>query len=76
MRNARLYAAASKETVLDSLRTNGAALAGFVRGLTDEQLEQTIALGSRAWTTRQFIEQVVMGHPAMHGRSIRTVLGA
>ncbi len=76
-RHAREYADVGQRETLDALRGNGAALAGVVRGLSDEQLGRTTTVfGGREMSVVQIIGRVIIGHPRQHLVSIRAALEA
>jgi hypothetical protein len=53
------------------------AVAGWVRGLTDEKLGRSgpyVADGP-VWTVDRWIERVLIGHPGRHLDDIRAPLG-
>ncbi|MCC7372618.1 MAG: DinB family protein [Chloroflexi bacterium] len=63
----------SKADTLAALRTNGAAAASVVRGLSDEQLDRRSPMsfvGGAEWSTADIIERILIGHPTEHVQSI------
>jgi hypothetical protein len=49
----------------------------MVRGLTDEQLQQTAVVrlaGGQTLSAEQVLELALVGHPKDHGQSIQTAL--
>ena len=76
-RHAQEHVDVGKWETLDALRRNGDALAGAVRGLSDEQLGLTTTVfGGREMSVVQIIERVIIGHPRQHLASIRAAVGA
>lgn len=74
-RHAQEFSAATKTDVLSLLREGGASMAAYVRGLSDEQLDRTVALpladGAQV-STQQMIEGgVLIAHATEHLQSIR-----
>jgi hypothetical protein len=71
-------AGATKQEVLDLLRSDGEKMARYVRGLSDEQLDRKSELalaGGATVTTQQLIEGgVLIDHVNSHLRSIRAAM--
>jgi hypothetical protein len=67
----------SKQEALAELRAGGPAMAGFIRGLSDEELDRTgqIVQELPAMTVEQLIERVAMGELANHGGALRRAVG-
>ncbi|HET9017774.1 MAG TPA: DinB family protein [Thermomicrobiaceae bacterium] len=70
------YAECDQAETVALLRREAAAAAGFVRSLTDEQLDRSGVYldGLPAWTVEQWITRVLTGHPVGHLASIRAAL--
>jgi hypothetical protein len=70
--------AASKADVIKTLRDGGASMAGYIRGLNDEQLDRTVAFplaGGAAVSTEQLIKGgVLIEHVTGHLQSIRAAV--
>jgi hypothetical protein len=67
----------SKAETLAALRHNGAALVGFLRGLTDAQLAATghvPLLGEDPVSVEQVIARLVLRHSEVHLESIRQTI--
>ncbi|HYU19490.1 MAG TPA: DinB family protein [Chloroflexota bacterium] len=76
--HAQQYANCTKAETLELLRSQGQAAANLVRGLSDEQLDRSQPLslvGGAVWTTQQFIENGLIGHPRGHLESIKKACG-
>ena len=72
--HAKQFANCAKPEALELLRKSGAAAAGIVRGLSDEQLDRTATIelmGGASVSAQQFVEMVLLGHPQEHLESIR-----
>lgn len=70
------YATVPRAEVLELLRTNGAALASLVRGLSDAQLDRSLALPNGQTTTLAgLVGTGLVGHLRSHGGSIRAAVG-
>ncbi len=77
--HAEQYAACTQGEVLDLLRRNGAAVARFIRGLSDEDLTRSAPLplsSNTRWTVQRWVERLLIGHAEQHLRNIRAVTGA
>jgi hypothetical protein len=64
----------TREETIDLLRREGAAAAGLVRRLTDEQLDRTAVIpweGEAPVSARQLIERKLIGHIGEHLGGIR-----
>ena len=66
--HARKHAACTKEEVLGILRQTGAALADYVTGLSDAELDRTghLTLAGGELTTKQLIEAVILKSGGEH----------
>ena len=76
--HAEQYAACTPGEVLDLLRRNGAAVARFIRDLSDEDLTRSAPLplaGNARWTVQRWVERLLIGHAQQHLQSIRLVTG-
>jgi uncharacterized damage-inducible protein DinB len=73
--HARKHARTTKAETLELLRTNGAAAAAAVRGLTDAQLDRGASLMGGTMTAAELIERILIGHVVQHHDSIRGVVG-
>ena len=73
--HAKQQADVSKEQVIADLRQNCASAVALVRGLNDEQLDQSGSAFGRDWTTQQVIEMVLIGHTQDHLNTIRATTG-
>jgi hypothetical protein len=77
-KHAQDFATPSKAEVLAILRNDSPAMASFVRGLSDEQLDRSGALplaNNAQVTTQQLIEGgVLIDHAAGHLKSIRAAI--
>jgi uncharacterized damage-inducible protein DinB len=74
--HAKQHANCTKEETLALLRTNGAAAASSVRGLTDEQLERSKETPAGTMTVQQMIERILIGHVKGHQESIQATVTA
>jgi hypothetical protein len=75
--HAKQYATVTKDETVALLRKNGAAAAGTVRGLSDEQLDRSApVLGEPLMTAQQLVERGLIGHVKEHHGSIQAVVGA
>jgi hypothetical protein len=75
--HAKQYATVTKDETVALLRKNGAAAAGTVRGLSDEQLDRSApVLGGPLMTAQQLVERGLIGHVKEHHGSIQAVVGA
>jgi hypothetical protein len=75
--HAKQYANVTKDETVALLRKNGAAAAGTVRGLSDEQLDRSApVLGGPLMTAQQLVERGLIGHVKEHHGSIQAVVGA
>ena len=73
--HAQQFANVGKPETVDLLRSAGAKAAGMVRGLSDEQLQQSApVLGGPPQTAQQVAENILIGHPRQHLASIRGAL--
>jgi DinB superfamily len=76
---ARRNAACGKEDVLDRLRAHGAEAAALVRSLRDEDLDRSAPFplfGGGPVTVQTVIENVLIGDPVGHLRSIQAAVTA
>ncbi len=76
--HAQQFAKVTKAETLDLLRTNGSAAAAMLRGLSDEQLDQTASspvLGPEPVSTQQMIEGALFGGTQEHLASFRQASG-
>lgn len=66
--HARQHAECSRKDVLEVLRRNGAALADYVAGLTDSELDRSghLALAGGELTAQQLIEAVILKSGGEH----------
>lgn len=73
--HAAQHTSCTKEETQQLLRRNGAAVAAFIRGLSDAQLDHTayFALVGETRTTERMVERILLGHPEEHWASIRSV---
>ncbi len=69
---------ATKDEVLAALRQARPAMAGFIRGLSDEQLDRRGQFINEipAMTVEQMIEGIALGELANHGGALRRASGA
>lgn len=75
--HAKDFANCTKQETLDLLRSGGAAAAGMVRGLSDEQLDRSAPLmGGPLMTAEQVIENILIGHTQQHFNSIQAAAGS
>jgi hypothetical protein len=76
--HARQHAACTREEVLEILRRNGAALVGYVSGLSDAELERTghLALAGGKLTAQQLIEAVILQSGGDHFASMKAAVGS
>lgn len=75
--HAEEFASVGRDACLAALRTNGAAAAAVVRGLSDEQLDRSAPMtfaGGASWSAADLIERVLIGHALEHGASIKATL--
>lgn len=76
-KHAEEFASVSRDACLTALRTNGAAAAALVHGLSDEQLDRSAPMtfaGGAPWSAADLIERVMIGHALDHGKSINAAL--
>ena len=76
--HAKQFASVGREETVAELRTQGAAAAAAVRGLTDEQLDRSAPMafaGGASWSTADIIERILIGHPLEHAESIKATIG-
>jgi hypothetical protein len=75
--HAEAFATCSKAEVLEEFRSQGAAAAAIVRGLSDEQLDRsTDAIpGMPPVTAAQLVEMALIGHVREHTVSIQQAIG-
>jgi hypothetical protein len=68
---------ASKDQVLQELKSNGASVAAYIRGLSDEQLDSTISLplanGANVSCEQLILGGVLIDHVNGHLKSIQAV---
>jgi uncharacterized damage-inducible protein DinB len=72
--HAQEHANCTKAETLELLRTSGQAAAEMLRGLTDEQLNQSQPMpfaGGQPWSAADFAERILIGHPVQHGASVK-----
>ena len=77
-KHAEEFASVSRDEVLTALRINGAAAAGVVRGLSDEQLDRSAPMelaGGALWSAADIIQRIMIEHPLDHGKSIKATIG-
>jgi hypothetical protein len=76
--HARQHAACAREEVLEILRRNGAALVGYVAGLSEAELERTghLALAGGKLTAQQLIEAVILKSGGEHFSSMKAAVGS
>lgn len=74
--NARTNATRARADVLADLRTSGAEVSAYVRGLSDEELQRSAVLFFRPEpaTADFIIENVLIGHPLGHLESMRAAV--
>jgi hypothetical protein len=74
--HARQHAACTREEVLEILRRNGAALADYVAGLSDADLDRTghLALAGGKLTAQQLIEAVILTSGGEHFASMKATV--
>jgi hypothetical protein len=75
--HAQEFANVSREETLELLKRDGATVTSTLRGLTDQQLDRTAPMafaGGQAWSARDLIERILIGHPTQHGASIKAAL--
>ena len=76
-RHARDFATVGQAETLDLLRTNGAAVVGFLDRLDEEQLDRIAGVfGGHELTVAQVVEWIVIGHAWEHLASIHATIGA
>ena len=76
-KDAREHADCTKEEALEHLRKNGAELAAFVAGLSDDELDRQgsmPAFGGEV-STNQFVEYVIFQSAQQHFDSMKTAVG-
>lgn len=75
-RHAEQYAQCTREETLELLRRNGAAVVRLIRGLSDEDLDQTMpAAGGRPpRSVEQLLEGILLTHTSAHLASIRAAI--
>lgn len=69
--HAQQFANCSKPETISMLREGGAKAVSALRGLSDEQLQRSAPFMGQTFTAQQMAENVLIGHPQMHGQSIR-----
>jgi hypothetical protein len=76
--HARQHAGCTREEVLDVLRQTGAALVGYVAGLSDAELDRTghLALLDGPVSTQRLLEAVVLGSGGEHLSSMKAAVAA
>ena len=76
--HAERYAQCTREETLELLRRNGAAAARLIRGLSDEDLDQTTpARGDRPpRSVEQILESILLTHTSTHLESICATIQA
>jgi hypothetical protein len=76
--HARQHAGCTREEVLDVLRQTGAALVGYVAGLSDADLDRTghLALLDGPVSTQRLLEAVVLGSGGEHLSSMKAAVAA
>jgi len=74
--HARQHAACTREEVLEMLRRNGSAIADYVAGLSDADLDRTghLALAGGKITAQQLIEAVILKSGGEHFASMQGAL--
>ena len=76
--HAKKHANCTKAETVKLLREGGAAAAGIVRGLGDEQLDKsgTLVADLPPMSAQQFLESILIAHIGEHLGNIRTSVGA
>lgn len=76
--HARQHAGCTKKEVLEVLRQTGAALVGYVAGLSDAELDRSghLALLGGAVSAQKFLEAVILGSGGEHLASMRAAVAA
>jgi uncharacterized damage-inducible protein DinB len=77
--HASKHAACTRQETLTLLKQNGELATAFVRGLSEQDLERRAPLAflsGQEWTTRQWLENILIGHIGMHLPSIQAALSA
>ncbi len=77
-RHAERYANSAREETLEMLRANGAAAAGTIRALSDEQLDRSaeVFAGAGPISVEQVIENNLIGHVHGHLANVRQAVEA
>ena len=75
--HAHEHAACTRDEALALLRDSGAAIADYVAGLSDEDLDRTafLALTDGDISTQGFIEGIIIGSGGEHFASLKATLG-
>jgi len=73
--HAQQFANVGKQETVELVRTAGAKAAGMLRGLSDEQLQNSAPLfPGTMFTAAQVAENILIGHPRQHMQSIKDAL--
>jgi hypothetical protein len=76
-KNAQKHTDCTKAEALEQLRKNGAELAAYVSGLTEDKLDRKVsmpAFGGEV-TTEKFIDYIIFQSAAQHFDSMKTAVG-
>ena len=74
--HATQHANCTKAETLALLRQNGAAAVATVRGLSETELDRTVAFPMGTMTAAQVVERVLTGHADGHHDTIRRAISA
>ena len=76
--HARQHAGCTKKEVLEVLRQTGAALVGYLAGLSDAELDRTghMALLGGQVSVQRFLEGVILGSAGEHLASMKAAVAA
>jgi hypothetical protein len=78
LKHAEKHRLCTRDAVLEILRANGAAVAEYVAGLGDTDLDRTghIAAAGGDMTTEQLIENIILGSAGEHFANVKGAAGA
>ncbi len=74
--HARAHADCTREEVAELMRRNSAAMADYVSGLPDADLDRGYEFVGREMTLQQFLEAVILQSGGGHLASVRTAIAA
>lgn len=74
--HARAHADCTREEVAELMRRNGAAMADYVAGLQDADLDRRYEFVGREMTLQQFLETVILQSGGGHLASVKAAIAA